>query len=303
MLTGELAASGTAILWAFSSLLFTLAGQRVGAEAVNVTRLYFGFVFICLLHAFMSEPILDFRVEVWRHEVLCISAFIGLVIGDGALFYAFVLIGPRLSMLIMSTVPAMTAGFSLICFNEHLNWIEWSAVIFAIAAIGYVVGENRVKGKSADYDSKQFSRGVVLALVGALGQTGNLVITKYALADDFSTLTATQIRILYSMLFLTVWALYRRNWLETLLKLRDPTSFWLIAGGALIGPFIGIWLSYIAIEYTKIAVASVIMATPPLLLIPISAIFLGEKISARSMIGTLLAFIGIAVLIAFRSES
>ena len=302
MYIGELAAIGTAIFWAFSSLFFTLGGNRVGAECVNLVRLYFGLFFIVLVQFYSIGQPTQLNVESWRHLVLFASAFVGLVIGDAALFYSFLLIGPRLAMLVMSTVPVFSAVFALICFGESLNIVESVAILAAISAIAYVIAEDQGKTDKESKQSNTFFNGVVLALVGALGQTGNLIITKYALADDFSTLTATQIRIFYSIVILTIWALCRGQLTTIFRKLKDLKATAAIAAGAIVGPFIGIWLSYIAISNTKIAIASVIMALPPVLLIPISWYWLGEKASRRSMAGTVMAIVAIGVLLFAKSN-
>ncbi len=302
MYIGEFAAIGTAVFWAFSSLFFTLGGNRVGAECVNLVRLYFGLLFIVIVQIYTTGQPTQWSVESWRHLVLFASAFVGLVIGDAALFYSFLLIGPRLAMLVMSTVPVFSAIFALLCFGEALNFVEGMAILAAIVAIGYVVAEDRgSKTRETEQTSNHF-KGVMFALVGALGQTGNLIITKYALVDDFSTLTATQIRIFYSIVILTLWAICRGQLGTVVRKLADLKATLFIAVGALVGPFIGIWLSYIAINNTKIAIASVIMALPPVLLIPIAWYWLGEKATRRSIIGTLLAVIAIGVLLVVKSS-
>ena len=299
---GELAAGGTAILWAMSAMLFTAGGRRAGAEPVNLIRLYFGMIFITITHWMLLGTPFDMNVESWRHGVLFVSALVGLVIGDGALFYAFVAIGARLSMLIMSLVPVFSAVFALFCFGEELQITEWLAILFSVFAIAFVVGEKRTEESDDRAISRSdFVRGIVCALIGVLGQTGNLIITKYALVDEFSTLTATEIRIFYSLLILTIWALFRGRLRIIFSTLKDYRFTGLVSAGAFVGPFVGIWLSYIAIVKTKVAIASVIMATPPLLLIPLSAFFFKEKITLRSTLGTALAFIGIASLIWLQS--
>ncbi len=301
---GEFAALGTAVVWACSAILFTLGGNRVGADVVNLVRLYFGFVFIALFHWCSTGELINTSVENWRHGILFLSAFVGLVIGDGALFYAFVKIGTRLSMLIMSLVPVFSALFAWICFGEKLVVWEWLAISFSIAAIGYVVAERRSGADENKTVSKRnFLVGVTCALIGVLGQTGNLIITKYALVDEFSPLSATEWRIFYSFFILTLWSLARGKFVSTLKKLTDRKALVLIAAGAFLGPFVGIWLSYIAINHTRIAIASVIMATPPLLLIPLSAYFFKDQITARSVIGTCFAIAGISALVLVQEQS
>jgi drug/metabolite transporter (DMT)-like permease len=66
--------------------------------------------------------------------------------------------------------------------------------------------------------------------------------------------------------------------------------------GALTGPFLGVWLSLIAIQHTSIGVASTLMALPPVFLLPISRLVFAEQIGWRTILGTMVAISGVAML-------
>ncbi len=297
MLIGELTALVTALLWALSSIFFTIGGQRVGADVMNLTRLFLGLIFIAVTQFVLTGEIFPLSVENWRHGVLFLSAFVGFVLGDAALFYAFVMIGPRLAMLIMTLVPVFSALLARILFGELISFQEGLAILTVVGAIGYVLNDDRSSANFKSRDRAVYLGGIALAVIGALGQTGNLIITKYALVDGFSELAATEIRVLYATLLIGIWMATTGKTRKVIVSFRDRKATLAIAMGALFGPFIGVWLSYVAINYTRVAVASVIMATVPLLLIPLSSLFLGERISIRSIIGTTVAFAAIAVLV------
>jgi hypothetical protein len=48
--TGELAALGTALFFAFGSTLFTLSGRQIGSPLVNRGRLFVAIFFVVALH-------------------------------------------------------------------------------------------------------------------------------------------------------------------------------------------------------------------------------------------------------------
>ena len=54
ILLGELAALFTSLAWSFTSLQFTLAGQRVGSVVVNRTRLVLAVVYLSLAHLLLT---------------------------------------------------------------------------------------------------------------------------------------------------------------------------------------------------------------------------------------------------------
>lgn len=107
--TGEIAALGTAVCWMMTSLAFESAGKRVGSLQVNIIRLVMAFFLLAVLdYLFNGYPLpVGLSSSAWFW--LLLSGFVGLFIGDLLLFQAFVVLGARLSMLIMTLVPIMTA--------------------------------------------------------------------------------------------------------------------------------------------------------------------------------------------------
>jgi drug/metabolite transporter (DMT)-like permease len=69
-----------------------------------------------------------------------------------------------------------------------------------------------------------------------------------------------------------------------------------MVGGAFVGPFLGIWLSLIAIQLTRLGIAATLMALPPVLLIPIEYFVYKKPISLRGMVGTAVAIAGVALI-------
>ena len=86
---GALAAVGTALAWTVSSVVFTFASQRAGAMAVNRVRLLMAVGWLVLAHGLCQVP-LPLDVEGGRWLLLGASGIVGLVLGNGCLFQAFV---------------------------------------------------------------------------------------------------------------------------------------------------------------------------------------------------------------------
>jgi drug/metabolite transporter (DMT)-like permease len=66
--------------------------------------------------------------------------------------------------------------------------------------------------------------------------------------------------------------------------------------GSIVGPFIGVWLSMIAVQQIRVGIASTLMALTPIFVLPLSRIFFKENISFRAVFGTLVALIGVAII-------
>jgi drug/metabolite transporter (DMT)-like permease len=297
--TGEFAALGTAFLWSLTALFFSYSGRRVGSGVVNRTRLIFAIFFLVLLHYALVGTFFPLDAGAGRWGWLALSSLLGLVLGDAGLFYAYALIGPRRSMLVMTLVPVFSSLAALALFGERIAPIEMAGMALTIAAVAWTIGERPAENGSGwpTPEPRRYAFGLAMALVGSLGQTANLVVTKLAIVDGYPAISATVIRVAVALGMLWAWALWRGDVREGFGRLqRDRKAFLAIMGGALVGPTLGIWLSLVAVQATRVGIASTIMALPPVILIPLSAIVFRERITPRSLIGTLLAMAGVALL-------
>ncbi len=107
---GELAAIITSITYAVNSTLFTVAGRVVGSTVVNRVRLVAACLFLSMAHWIFLGSLWPVGAGWDRWFWLGLSGIVGLVLGDAFLFQAFVWIGPRLSMLMMSLAPIIAAA-------------------------------------------------------------------------------------------------------------------------------------------------------------------------------------------------
>lgn len=294
MFLGELAALGTAVCWSGTAVFFSYSGQRIGSEVVNRSRLLFAFLFLAITHWFLEGTPFPVGVESFRWGWLGISSLLGLVLGDSLLFQAFVVIGPRLSTLLMATVPIFSVLFDWILFKETVTGPELTGILLTVGAVGWVVTERR-RGATV-VENKRYKQGLLLGFGGALGQVTNLVTAKYGMVGGFSSLSATIIRIFVAICILWILTVARGRVRYTFRQWRNRQAFPALVGGSIAGPFLGIWLSLIAIQLSPLGIASTLMALPPVLLIPIEYLVYRKPISLRGIIGTIIAFAGVALI-------
>lgn len=290
---GEIAALGTACCWVMTSLAFAHAGARIGSFPVNLIRLAIAFPMLCVVGLIIRGVALptDASSELWFW--LSISGLIGFVFGDMCLFRAFVLLGPRLSSLVMATAPLMTALIGYLVLGESLGLFAFLGMGLTIAGVLWAVLDRKAL-VSAEH-GKNRKLGVLLALGGALGQAGGLVLSKYGMGQ-YDAFAATQIRVLASLAgWLLVFAV-TRHWTQLVRAFMDKKALRLTAVGAFFGPVLGVGLSLYSVQHANTGVAASIMSTTPILLIPISVIFYREGLGVGSILGTFLAVGGVAVL-------
>jgi drug/metabolite transporter (DMT)-like permease len=294
---GEIAALVTSLCWSLTSVQFTLAGRKIGASVVNRIRLVLAVLCLSLAHLLVYGDLRPAHAELFRWGWLGLSGTIGLVIGDGCLFQAFLFIGTRRSMLLMTLVPVISTLVAWFWFGETLHPIEIVAVLLTVGGVAWVVSERkRAQNGPLAEGERHYGLGVLLGLGGALGQALGLVTAKQGMSGDFPSLSATLIRMVVALGVISLLTLAQGQVTQTYRALRDGKVWWLLIGGALSGPFVGVWLSMVAVQNAQVGIASTLMALSPIILIPLDRWVFHEQVSSRSIAGTVLALAGTAII-------
>jgi drug/metabolite transporter (DMT)-like permease len=122
-------------------------------------------------------------------------------------------------------------------------------------------------------------------------------VSKKGLEGDFPALSGNLMRIVTSTIVIWLIALIGGQARANFQTLREhPRALKFILGGALFGPFIGVWLSLIAVQRAPVGVASTLTSLMPIFLLPVGRIMFQEHITWRAVAGTLLAVVGTAIL-------
>ena len=304
--TGEIIAFLTVLCWAVGSQFFEAAGKRVGALTVNLVRLVLAAVFLCLTLLVTRGQLVpwDFPLENWGW--LALSGVIGFALGDLFLFKAFVEIGPRISMLVMSLSAPVTALIGLVFLNETYAPLQWLGIAVTLGGVAMVIlerngtGPTRLAVPRNRIVKKITPHGVVMAVLGMLGQSVGYIFSKVGMQSGDAMLdpiAATTIRVLAGTLGVIVIFFALGWWSKIWQSRRDAKAMAFASVGAFLGPYLGVTLSLAALHYTSAGVASTIMALTPVMLIPFAVFIHNEHVSVRAFVGTLVAFSGIVLLI------
>ena len=294
---GPLAALGTSFCWSFTSTFFALAGRKVGSMVVNRTRLVLAVIFLMVTHWVLQGVFFPLHAAPERWLWLGVSGVIGLVIGDALLFQSFIWLGPRLSMLLMSLAPVISTLLAWSFLGETLAIWQLAAVALTVSGVASVILD-QAGNNAAIVSGRGYLIGILFGLGGATGQALGLIAAKKGLNGDFSALSGTLIRMFVATI--TLWAITvaMRQGQETIRKIKNnPLAMKYVLGGAFFGPFLGVYLSLVAVQATQVGIASTLMALPPIFLLPISHFVFGERIGARAIVGTLVAIAGVAMLL------
>jgi drug/metabolite transporter (DMT)-like permease len=295
---GELAAIGTSLCFSFGSVLFTRAGREVGSPLVNRSRLLVSVALVMVVHALTFGQLLPFDAAGERWFWLGMSGFIGFALGDAFLFQAFVMIGPRLSMLMMALAPVLSTVLASAYLNETLIDKQYLGIGVTLVGIVIVIADRAGKSTgAAPGDSRRYLIGLLCGFGGAVGQAGGLILSKLGLEGGFPALSGNLIRLLVAMIVIWALAAVSGQVQSSFRTLRShPRAVLWMFGGAVLGPVLGVWLSLVAVQNTEVGVASTLSSLMPIFLIPISYFAFGERVSRQAIAGTVVAFAGMVVL-------
>lgn len=289
---GEMAALFTAVCWTVTSLAFESAGRKVGSVAVNIIRLLMALVLLSLFSYVRRGMFFPMDATAYNWFWLALSGIAGFVLGDLFLFKAFTVIGSRLSMLIMTLVPPISAVIGWMLMGEILSWLNILGMTLTMSGIGLVIFNRR--RKNTEQINSIPIKGLLYALGGAFGQATGLVLSKFGM-EDYDAFSATQIRVIAGIIGFSIIVTLFKRWTSVNLALKQTKAMLLMLLGATFGPFLGVSSSLIAVQNTETGIASTIMSITPILIIPPTVILFKQKVSWKELAGAFISVCGVAL--------
>ena len=309
---GEAAAIATAITWSFTALLFAAAARRLGAGQANLIRLALATL---LLGALVLGTGAASRPPGGQVALLLLSGVIGLALGDAAWFRALRILGGRRASLFSPLWPAFAALLALPLLGEGIGWVDGLGMAAALG--GVLWSQSEADGGGEVQGSLPL--GLACGVLACLGQAAGYVVAKAGLGaapagtpladwaglaarggaagEEVSPLFGTLLRMAGGTAWILASAVVRREVGAAREALRDRRGMALLAGGTVLGPVLGVWLSLVALAYARsTAVASTLLATSPLFVIPVARVVHGTPITLRAVLGAAVAIGGVALL-------
>ena len=304
---GEIISLVVAVMWTATALFADQASHRIGAMSTNFFRMVLSAILLAgLLWIVIGHPypaFADGKTWLW----MGLSALVGYVFGDFCLFNSYIVIGARFGQLFMTLAPpfAAIAGWALL--GETLSWKSWFAMAVTLTGIAISILNRGRDGHSLTL--KLPVKGVLLGIGAGLGQGVGLVLSKIGMQHYAAALPAdapasfswampfasTMIRSLTGMVGFFVLMALMRKLPELRAALHNREGMRYTGLTTLFGPFIGVSLSLMAVQYARAGIASTLMAlTPVLILFPYALIY-KQKITPKEILGVIVSMTGVAL--------
>jgi drug/metabolite transporter (DMT)-like permease len=290
---GEIAAIAGASLWAISANVYSFVGTKIPPLLLNLIKGLIAIAFILL--TFILTNYQFSSVNMLSIVGLTISGIAGIGIGDTAFFQALNHLGARKTLLLETLTPPLTAILAFIFIDEKLNSTIWMGMIITITGIAWVISERNPE--IVTEKNQQMVTGVKWALIAVISQAIGAVIARYSLLiSEISSLESSLIRLFGGTIIVLLLMTPQKKTILPLIK-----EIWSIKLGliitvtAFVSTYLGIWLQQTAFKFAPVGIAQTLLATSPLFVLPIVFVF-GEKISYRSIIGAIIALLGVSLL-------
>ena len=304
---GEVAAIVAACLWAVASAIYSRLGERIPALQINLIKGIVSIILFVVTILWSNELLTN--IPVFPFWLLLLSGAIGIGLGDTAFLSAMNALGARRALLMQTISPPITAILALIFLGENLKIIAWFGIVLTVIGVAWVVTERTTQSNDDILDEFQqrtrinLRKGIILGLVAAFANAIGAVFSRVALSSEdisISPLWAALLRLSAGVIVLFPW-LYlqaRNSQNRTALTTpywKSPRILAIVFFAVFCGTYLGIWLQQVAIKFTAVGIASTLLQTSPIFIIPI-AIGMGERVSPRAILGVLTSLVGIVVL-------
>lgn len=297
--SGEAAALGAALGWTISSLCWTAAGKRVGSMVVNTVRLVIALPLFLLYGQLVLGEAIPFSASNHAWLYLGISGVLGFFVCDLFLFRSFLIIGPRLAMLIFSLSPLVSSALGWWWLDENLSPLNISGMLIALSGVAWVVLESPRVDPAINVPAARRIpwHGTAFAFLAMLAQGFSSPIAKYGMQDIASPMAATQIRLITGLIcFLILMPLAGKAG-ACLAAFKDRRAMAILTTGAIAGPTLGVALLMFSFIRIPTGLAMTFTSLVPVLIIPFVVIIHKERVSLRAIFGAIVACTGSALLL------
>ena len=302
---GEIISLVVAFSWTITALFAEVGSKRLGSLQMNVIRMLLSLLMLgATLWWFTGSPYplyADGQAWLW----LSLSGFVGYLLGDYCLFNSYIWIGSRFGQLFMTLAPPTAALFGWVLLGETLAWNALLGMLVTLTGIGISVLN---KGTSNKLSLKLPLKGVLFGIGAGVGQGVGLVLSKVGMnyyemsipvgeemVTDLLPFASTFIRAVTGAVGFLFLMGFQKQFHTLATSVRDFKGMNAAVWATITGPFIGVSLSLMAVQYTEAGIASTLMALTPVFIIWPAHFFFGQKVTFKEVIGACISVAGVSL--------
>jgi drug/metabolite transporter (DMT)-like permease len=288
---GVFAALASAASWAVGTILFKGIGTEFSASAMTLIKSLLSMVLLAIALIFVGWT----RIPVSSLVFLILSGLIGIAAGDTCFFAALQRLQVHQLIVLMMLAPAMTLIMAILFLGEMPSRLAWLGIALVLTGVSLTLAADLRHGESP----KGTFTGCVFGFLAILCMGCSVIIAKVGLSE-VTALQATFLRMSAGFAGMLVVALAKRQLTASLEPLRQAGLQGRFLVAVAVVTFGGFWLSLLAVKRLDVSIANTLLATEPLIALPLSLLWLRERPVALAWSGAAIALPG-ALLLAFNA--
>jgi len=285
---GVLCALGSAITWAVISLLVRTVSPPLGSVAVSILRSLIGGSLLLVWVLAVGGLATLAAVPPGTLALLAVSVVIAIGVGDVAFFESARYLGLASAMTVTMTYPLIGAVLAAIFLDEPITVAIAAGSLVTLSGLALIVFTRQ----SDRPHGERTGLGLAAATAASVAWAVSLLLLKPAMGSlDAVTAQAVRLPLAGLVLLATPW-----GWGAATQMGRAGRGVFVrvaLLGAITAGSSV---LFVTGVKLADVAVAAVLSSTSPLFAIPLGLIFLGERLTTRAVLGTLVTVVGLALL-------
>lgn len=286
---GEFSGLGCAAAWAVISTVMRSLSEKISPVVVNGLRCGFAAITLILLTVLLGHGDAITRLPLAGVAAILGSGLLGQTMGDAIYVRSMKLLGASRAMPISSINPLMTLILAVIFLGEPLTWGAVGGTVLVIGGIYLLAFPYNPLEQGGRLRGSSEKLGLLLALAAAACWSLSTILLKIGLAS-VDLLVANVIRMSMSGVLLMGLDVFQSRGHPPLGLGRRSLVVVGLAG--ILSAFSSL-LYLTSVLYAGAAKAATLSATAPLFGLPLSIFVLRERFSRRIAVGTLLAVLGV----------
>ncbi len=284
---GESYSALCAVCWAVAVVLFRKSGERLSPVALNVFKNAIALALLVLSLPLAGVDLVPRDQPARDWLILLASGVLGIGVADTLFFACLNRLGAGRSAIVDCLYSPLVVASAVVYLRERVRPVLLAAVGLMVAAI--LVGAAPPETEPAP--RRRNVIGIVAGVASMAFMAVGIVVAKPVL-ERTNAAWATVVRMAGGLAFLGLLCLRREQRTEVAAAFR-PTRAWRHAvPGAVIGAYVAVVLWTLGMKYAESSVAAVLNQLSNVLVLPLAATFLGERLGGRQVVAIALGFAG-----------
>ncbi|MBD3368217.1 MAG: EamA family transporter [Candidatus Eisenbacteria bacterium] len=289
IMLGQLLSLLSALLWAFSVVLFRMSGRSMTPVGLNLFKSAVALLLLVPTLYFFGGGYAP-GGHVLDILILFLAGAVGIAVADTVFFQGLNLVGAGLSQIASCSYSPFVILMSFFALGERITPGDGLGAVLILSGIFISARHDPPRGVGPS----ELRKGIILCTIAMALNALGVVIGKPVL-NRTPVLWATTARLAGGVLTLALIALFvprlRNAW-----RAFVPHRSWRIAlPASVIGTYLTMLVWIAGMKFAPVSIASILNQTSAIFVLPVAALMLREPITPRKLIAVGLALGGVAL--------